>query len=223
MGRAHRLSTPGSTVESHFADATPALRDARKFDNYVLHAGAIQGGSTPGFAVLPVGKAYFPFPDDPASNRIGTWEEFRYRDGRDALSFLEKIFVAVATFIDECWTLSTPNHNRRGPGQARSSPRRRWCGSTTGCRYVMDNDDYPSNRRESDGRTASVTSYHPRAKRHCDGLRPLICPKRARRLATEHMLCERQEPSRDSAPRQFHCCPMSLRCQRKRAEKAQID
>ena len=79
---------------------TPALRDARKFDNYVLHAGAIQGGSTPGFAVLPVGKAYFPFPDDPASNRIGTWEEFRYRDGRDALSYLETIFAAAAIFID---------------------------------------------------------------------------------------------------------------------------
>jgi hypothetical protein len=31
---------------------------------------------------------------------IGTWEEFRYRDGRDALSYLDKIFVAVATFID---------------------------------------------------------------------------------------------------------------------------
>ena len=89
-----------ATIESHFANATPALHDARKFDNYVLHAGAIQGGSTPGFAVLPDGKAYFPFPDDPTSNRIGTWEEFRYRDGRDALSYLDKIFVAVATFID---------------------------------------------------------------------------------------------------------------------------
>jgi hypothetical protein len=89
-----------ATIESHFANATPALHDARKFDNYVLHAGAIQGGSTPGFAVLPDGKPYFPFPDDPTSNRIGTWEEFRYRDGRDALSYLDRIFVAVATFID---------------------------------------------------------------------------------------------------------------------------
>ena len=89
-----------ATIESHFANATPALHDARKFDNYVLHAGAIQGGSTPGFAVLPDGKAYFPFPDDPTSNRIGTWEEFRYRDGRDALSYLETIFAAAAIFID---------------------------------------------------------------------------------------------------------------------------
>jgi hypothetical protein len=89
-----------AAIESHFANAAPALRDARKFDNYVLHAGAIQGGSTPGFAVLPDGKAYFPFPDDPTSNRIGTWEEFRYRDGRDALSYLETIFAAAAIFID---------------------------------------------------------------------------------------------------------------------------
>ena len=28
-----------ATIESHFANATPALHDARKFDNYVLHAG----------------------------------------------------------------------------------------------------------------------------------------------------------------------------------------
>jgi hypothetical protein len=89
-----------AAIESHFANATPALHDARKFDNYVLHAGAIQGGSTPGFAVLPDGKVYFPFPDDPTSNRIGTWEEFRYRDGRDALSYLETTFAAVAAFID---------------------------------------------------------------------------------------------------------------------------
>jgi hypothetical protein len=65
-----------------------------------IDTSACQSLSTPGFAVLPDGKAYFPFPDDPTSNRIGTWEEFRYRDGRDALSYLEKIFAAVATFID---------------------------------------------------------------------------------------------------------------------------
>jgi hypothetical protein len=89
-----------TAIESHFAHAKPALDGARKFDNYVLHAGGIQGGSTPGFAVLPDGKAYFPFPDDPTNTQIGTWEEFRYEDGRDALTYLEGVFAAVATFID---------------------------------------------------------------------------------------------------------------------------
>ncbi|OBJ97963.1 hypothetical protein [Mycobacterium sp. 1245852.3] len=89
-----------TAIQSHFANLTPALDDVRKFDNYVLHAGAIQGGSTPGFAVRPDGTTYFPFPDDPATTRIGTWEEFRYNDRRDALTYLEGVFAAVETFID---------------------------------------------------------------------------------------------------------------------------
>lgn len=54
-----------TAIASHFANATPALNDVRKFDNYVLHAGAIQGGSTPGFAVRPDGTTYFSFPMTP--------------------------------------------------------------------------------------------------------------------------------------------------------------
>jgi hypothetical protein len=91
-----------TTIESHFAKLRPKLIDARKFDNYGLHAGAIPGGrKPPRFAIRQDGKVFFPFPDDPINNRIGTWEEFRYKDGRDALSYLEGLFDAVATFIDK--------------------------------------------------------------------------------------------------------------------------
>ena len=90
-----------TTIESDFDQLLGKLSDARKFDNYVLHAGAIQGGSTPSFAVRPDGTAFFQFPDDPTSKTIGTWEEFRYNGGRDALPYLEDLFDAVATFIDK--------------------------------------------------------------------------------------------------------------------------
>ncbi|MDI3312957.1 MAG: hypothetical protein QJR12_01330 [Mycobacterium sp.] len=90
-----------TAIECRFENANSALKDARKFGNYVLHAGAIQGGSSPGFAVRQDRTVYFPFPDDPTNNRIDTWEQFRYKDGRDALSYLEKLFATVAKFIDD--------------------------------------------------------------------------------------------------------------------------
>ncbi|MEE6139852.1 hypothetical protein SKC41_26440 [Mycobacterium sp. 050128] len=79
----------------------PALQDARKFDNYVLHAGAIHGGGTPGYFIRPDQTVYFRFPDDPSAAGITTWHEFRYTAGRDALNYLEQLFETVATFIDD--------------------------------------------------------------------------------------------------------------------------
>ena len=169
-----------ATIESHFATQLPALHDARKFDNYELHAGAIQGGSTPGFAVLPYGKAYFPFPDDPTSNRIGTW-------GRIPGQRRPRRAVVLPLGQDIC---RCRNIHRRHAGRFRRSTitdgaqgkrgaARAVVGATA--RPVVDMSWTMTTILrigvKATGRTASVTSYHSRAKRHCDGLRPLICPE----------------------------------------------
>ncbi len=91
---------PKTTIEAEFKKLGPKLKDARKFDNYVLHGGALHGGGTPHFHVRPDRTVYFPFPDNPNTRRIFTWEEFRYKQERDALSYFEDQFNAVATFID---------------------------------------------------------------------------------------------------------------------------
>lgn len=91
---------PKATIGTEFKKLLPKLRDARKFDNYVLHGGALPGGQTPGFHMLPDRAVFFPFPDDPNTKRFFTWEQFMYKKERDALSYIEAQFDAIGTFID---------------------------------------------------------------------------------------------------------------------------
>lgn len=91
----------------------PTLTDARRFDNYVLHSGVIQGGKTPGYYFRLDRSVYFAFPDA-MTERIGTWEVFEYNDERDALTYLEEVFDAIATFIDG--TLDAFDAQPRPPG-----------------------------------------------------------------------------------------------------------
>lgn len=91
---------PKATIRTEFKKLLPKLRDARKFDNYVLHGGALPGGQTPGFCMLPDRNVFFPFPDDPNTKRFFTWEQFTYKKERAALSYIEDKFDAIGTFID---------------------------------------------------------------------------------------------------------------------------
>jgi hypothetical protein len=86
-------------IQAAFNNMRPALADARRFDNYALHAGAIPGGQTPGFQIKPDGTVYFQFPDA-TSQRIATWELFEYKNGRDAVSYLDDLFDNIADFVD---------------------------------------------------------------------------------------------------------------------------
>jgi hypothetical protein len=89
-------------IEAEFEKLKAKLGDARRFDNYVLHGGALPGGQTPRFWARQDGTVYFPFPDSSTKKKeIVTWEEFTYNDERDALAYLEDKFDAVATFIDD--------------------------------------------------------------------------------------------------------------------------
>jgi hypothetical protein len=91
---------PKATIDAEFKKLRPKLRDARKFDNYVLHGGALPGGQTPAFRMLRDRTVFFPFPDDPNTKRFFTWEQFTYVKKRDALSYIEDQFDAIGTFID---------------------------------------------------------------------------------------------------------------------------
>jgi hypothetical protein len=91
---------PKTTIENEFKKLRPKLKDARKFDNYVLHGGALPGGRTPLFHVRPNRTVYFPFPDDPNTRRFFTWEQFTYKKERAALAYIEDKFHAIANFID---------------------------------------------------------------------------------------------------------------------------
>jgi hypothetical protein len=91
---------PNTTIDAEFTKLLPKLGDARKFDNYVLHGGALPGGQTPGFHMPPDRTVYFPFPDDPNTKRFFTWEQFAYKKNRKALCYIEDKFDAIATFID---------------------------------------------------------------------------------------------------------------------------
>jgi hypothetical protein len=75
------------------------LRSSVLAANYVFHAGALHGPSTPRFHIRPDGTAYLQFPDI-MNNPITTWNEHTYDRERDAVQVLEDQFDAVISYVD---------------------------------------------------------------------------------------------------------------------------
>lgn len=78
----------------------PFLQESRRMANYALHAGAPQGPSTPTFDMRSNGQVFLRIPDK-GTKRVAVWDEFTYRDGRDAVSYIQTLFDAVARFVDQ--------------------------------------------------------------------------------------------------------------------------
>jgi len=87
-------------IRNDFENLKSQLRESNLAANYVLHAGALYGASTPSFQLKPDGTAYLQFPDA-MNKQITTWHEHTYDAKRDALVELQKQFDAVAKFIDQ--------------------------------------------------------------------------------------------------------------------------
>ena len=73
--------------------------EARRFTNYGLHAGLFPNPGTPSARVNADGMLTFVMPD-PVHDAIDNWQEFTFRDERDALTFAEGLFDEVAAFIE---------------------------------------------------------------------------------------------------------------------------
>jgi hypothetical protein len=87
-------------IRKDFENLKSQLEKSTFAANYVLHAGALHGPSTPSFQIRPDGRVYFAFPDA-IHKPITTWDEHTYDDKLDALVELQKQFDAVAKFIDQ--------------------------------------------------------------------------------------------------------------------------
>jgi hypothetical protein len=88
-------------ITTDFRKLKRRLRSSVYAANYVLHAGALYGGSsTPTFQLKPDGTAYLQFPDA-MNKQITTWNEHTYDAKRDALVELQKQFDAVVEFMDQ--------------------------------------------------------------------------------------------------------------------------
>ncbi len=86
-------------IQKHLQQLDPFLAESRRMTNYALHAGAPHGPSTPTIKVRSDGQAFLPIPDK-GTKRVIIWDEFTYRDGRDAVSYLETLFDEVVKFVD---------------------------------------------------------------------------------------------------------------------------
>jgi hypothetical protein len=85
-----------------------ALAEARYLTNYALHAGSLPSTSTPAAEVLEDGRILFRIPDSVAGP-ITTWEEFSFRNKRDALTYAHSLMQSVAAFLDEVLTAFEDN------------------------------------------------------------------------------------------------------------------
>ena len=73
--------------------------EARRLTNYGVHAGLLPNPGTPSARVKADGMLTFVMPD-PVHSAIDNWQEFTFREERDALTFAEGLFDEVAAFID---------------------------------------------------------------------------------------------------------------------------
>ena len=73
--------------------------EARRLTNYGVHAGLLPNPGTPSARVTADGMLTFVMPD-PVHSAIDNWQEFTFREERDALTFAEGLFDEVAAFID---------------------------------------------------------------------------------------------------------------------------
>lgn len=86
-------------IKDHLQQLDSVLQESRRITNYALHAGAPHGPGTPIIKMRPDGQVYFPVPDR-RTKRVLIWDEFTYREGRDALTYMQVIFDAIAEFVD---------------------------------------------------------------------------------------------------------------------------
>jgi hypothetical protein len=87
------------SVESALGDLKAALGDYRLLANYALHAGAVPGGGSPRADMLPDGRLLARVPD-PIGDAILTWEEFKFAQDRDMLSYATEVMGNIETFVD---------------------------------------------------------------------------------------------------------------------------
>ncbi|MGX1887428.1 hypothetical protein [Streptomyces sp. NPDC055287] len=87
------------TLQKCLQELDPFLQESRRMANYALHAGAPYGPSTPTFEVRSDRQVFLPIPDK-GTKRVAIWDDFTYRDGRDAVSYIQTLFDAVARFVD---------------------------------------------------------------------------------------------------------------------------
>jgi hypothetical protein len=86
-------------VDAALKDLQDTLRDSRLFANYALHAGAVPGGGTPRAEILPDGQVIARLPD-PVPGPVLTWEEFKFSQNRDMLTYATDLMASIETFIE---------------------------------------------------------------------------------------------------------------------------
>jgi hypothetical protein len=87
------------TVQDALTALDTALAESRLLTNYALHAGAVPGGGTPSAEILRDGRILARIPD-PSSGWILTWDEFKFTQNRDMLSYGNQLMAAIETFVD---------------------------------------------------------------------------------------------------------------------------
>ncbi len=86
-------------VERSFTEFRRRTADARALANYSLHAALVPGGGTPRGLVADDGRIILRIPD--SRRRYEIFDEFEYRENREALAYAKELLAAVEKLVDE--------------------------------------------------------------------------------------------------------------------------